>query len=116
MTEHLRECPMFKPCCDDDGFPDLCGKPVDRCLHCMAECICDALRACEQRVRHDERICNFTPDDHANGICEAFRLGLAAAREAVESQWTEDPSWDGTNWNNALHAAIAAIDTPQEVK
>jgi hypothetical protein len=41
---------MFKPCCDEDSFPDLCGKPVDRCLHCMAECICDRLRACEARV------------------------------------------------------------------
>jgi len=57
MTEHLPECPMFKPCCDEDSFPDLCGKPVDRCLHCMAECICDRLRACEARVtRHEDAV------------------------------------------------------------
>jgi hypothetical protein len=29
--------------------------------------------------------------------------------QRVEALWSIDPSWDGTNWNNALHAAIAAI-------
>jgi len=52
MTEHLPECPILKPCCDDEEFPEhgFCGNYVGRCLHCMAECICDALRACEARV------------------------------------------------------------------
>ena len=52
MTEHLPECPIRKPCCDDLEFPDhgFCGNYVGRCLHCMAECICDALRACEARA------------------------------------------------------------------
>ena len=52
MTEHLPECPILKPCCDDEEFPEhgFCGNFVGRCLHCMAECICDALRACEERV------------------------------------------------------------------
>ena len=52
MTEHLTECPILKPCCDDEEFPEhgFCGNFVGRCLHCMAECICDALRACETRV------------------------------------------------------------------
>ena len=92
MTEHLPECPILKPCCDDEQFPEhgFCGNYAGRCLHCMAECICDALRACEARVRRDDPR-SFTPDENANNICEAFRLGLAAAREAVESQWTEDP-------------------------
>jgi len=55
MTEHLPECPILKPCCDDEEFPDhgFCGNFVGRCLHCMAECICDALRACEQRITDD---------------------------------------------------------------
>ena len=49
MTEHLPECPILKPCCDDEEFPEhgFCGNFVGRCLHCMAECMCDALRACE---------------------------------------------------------------------
>ena len=52
MTEHLPECPIRKPCCDDVEFPEhgFCGNYAGRCLHCMAECICDALRACETRV------------------------------------------------------------------
>ena len=52
MTEHLPECQILKPCCDDVEFPEhgFCGNFVGRCLHCMAECICDALRACEDRV------------------------------------------------------------------
>ena len=58
MTEHLPECPILKPCCDDEESPEhgFCGNyPGGRCLHCMAECICDALLACEARVREDER-------------------------------------------------------------
>ena len=53
MTEHLPECPILKPCCDDEEWPEhgFCGNAIGgRCLHCMAECICDALRACEQRM------------------------------------------------------------------
>ena len=52
MSEHLPECPILKPCCDDEEFPEhgFCGTYAGRCLHCMAECICDALRACEARV------------------------------------------------------------------
>ena len=56
-----------------------------------ANCICIELRACEQRA-------------------------LDAAREAVEREWTEDPSWDGTNWNNALTVAMDAIDALREEK
>ena len=57
MTEHLPECPILKPCCDDEQFPEhgFCGNYVGRCLHCMAECICDALRACEERVLNAAR-------------------------------------------------------------
>ena len=52
MSEHLPECPILKPCCDDEEFPlhGFCGTYVGRCLHCLAECICDALRDCEARV------------------------------------------------------------------
>jgi hypothetical protein len=52
MTEHLPECPILKPCCDDEQFPEhgFCGNYAGRCLHCMAECICEQLRACETRV------------------------------------------------------------------
>ena len=36
---------------------------------------------------------------------------LRDAVEAVDSEKTEDPSWDGTNWNNALFVAQEAIES-----
>jgi hypothetical protein len=39
-----------------------------------------ALRACEVRVREDERSSNFTPDDHSNGMTESYHRGFDAAR------------------------------------
>ena len=58
MSDHLPECPILKPCCDDLEFPEhgFCGTYVGRCLHCMAECICDALRACEARVLREAQL------------------------------------------------------------
>ena len=53
------------------------------------DCCCARLHACQQRT-------------------------LDAARGAVESEWSLDPMWEGTNWNNALSAAIAAIDALRE--
>jgi hypothetical protein len=41
------------------------------------------------------------------------RDALAAAMQRVEELWSIDPAWDGTNWNNALNAAIAAIKGDQ---
>ena len=57
MTEHLPECPILKPCCDDEEFPEhgYCGNYVGRCLHCMAECICEQLSVCADRVARGER-------------------------------------------------------------
>ncbi len=57
MSEHLPECPILKPCRDDKKNPEhgFCGNGVGRCLHCYAECICDALRACVKRVTAYER-------------------------------------------------------------
>ena len=52
-------------------------------------CICDELRACEARI-------------------------IAAAVQRMEALWALDPSWDGTNWNNALTSALSAINAPKE--
>jgi hypothetical protein len=41
------------------------------------------------------------------------RDAIAAAVQRMEVLCSLDPSWDGTNWNNALHAAIAAIKGDQ---
>ena len=44
---------MLKPCCGDENYPEhgLCGNFPGPCMHCLAECICETLRACEARVR-----------------------------------------------------------------
>lgn len=50
MTDHLPECPA--PLCD-------WGDPSAKCMgyeDCHHLCCCAALRACEQRVREDERM------------------------------------------------------------
>ena len=68
-------------------------------------CICPELRACEERVREDERSSNFTPDDHADGMTEAYQRGYRqrsyqrgfddarwiAAKEALEAVQHEEP-------------------------
>ena len=45
--------------------------------------------------------------------CALIDRVIAAAVQRVEALWSLDPSWDGTNWNNALHAATAAIKGEQ---
>lgn len=59
---------------------------------------------------------DLVSDDWDRAYREGYVDALGAAREAVESVWTLDPSWDGTNWNNALYEALAAIDALREEK
>jgi hypothetical protein len=40
----------------------------------------------------------------------AYNQALRDAVKAVEAEWTDDPSWDGTNWNNALSVAKEVIE------
>ena len=86
MTEHLPECPILKPCCDDEQFPEhgFCGNFVGGpCLHCMAKCICDALRACEERVKDEA-------------------LAWAKAREVNGVTWVQA-------WAQATEVCVAAF-------
>ena len=53
MNEHLPECPLNEPCDIDITEHGFCSMQVEEqffCIHCMNECICKRLRACEQRV------------------------------------------------------------------
>lgn len=70
MSEHLPECPVENRL--------RAGRTVG-----SQTCICDALRACEHRVRQDEQSSNFTFDEQSDGMTEAYRRGLDAAREAI---------------------------------
>ena len=80
--------------------------------------VCDALRACEERVREDERSNNFTPDDHANGMGEAYQRGLDAAREAVaavEGGYSVPPEMPVGAFISAMRREhLAAIDALRE--
>ena len=82
MSEHLPECLLGHPC--QSGEPDhvmqgtIAGIPVTLCGLCMADCICDRLRACEQRV--------LSLNPVGLGVLIAQRArerALDAAREAV---------------------------------
>jgi len=55
MTEHLPECPLLEPCSADIPQHGFCSRQNTICIHCERECICDRLRACEERVREDEQ-------------------------------------------------------------
>ena len=95
MTEHLRtegeamteQYPpadhQHVPDCDDYAFSGAGWHPT-----CERSCICRQVARVEHRM-----------------------IGEAVQR--VEALCSLDPSWDGTNWNNALHAAIAAIKGDQ---
>ena len=47
-------------------------------------------------------------------VAEIKAEALAAAVQRMEALWSLDPSWDGTNWNNALTSVLAAIDASNE--
>ena len=55
MSDHLPECPLFRPCrgnANGEHIPQgtIAGIPVTICGMCMHDCICPALRACTVRV------------------------------------------------------------------
>ena len=104
--KHLPEC----PCPTDDDDPWYC------CAECNPNvtppwergCICDRLRACEQRVTHKEFL--FDEGDLYREVYRAgYHKGVAAAREVVS--WTQDV-------DDALDAinALAEMDDPREPK
>ena len=86
MTEHLpiqRWTKIFTRYPASELLPNESGEYVTYADHLAA------LRACEARVREDERSSNFTPDDHADGMTESYHRGFddarwIAAKEALE--------------------------------
>ena len=86
VSDHLPECYLSGP-------PSLCP-------------MCEALRACEQRVTHKEFLLD-EGDPYREVYRAGYRKGLAAAREVVS--WTQDI-------DDALDAinALADMDDPRE--
>ena len=97
MSNHLPECLH-----DDDTY-GLRGL-----------CICDELRACEQRVRQSAAtLWDRTSEQMAAARVEGIRAGLDAAREAVKALHHQHPLIWPTDVG-AMQALDAAIDALQE--
>ena len=90
MSEHLPECPKSGcPACYEQGKHDC------------------ALTHAIRGLKDMNRIA-------ARGYDDGQRDALAGAVQRIEALWSFDPSWDGTNWNNALTSALAAIKGDQQ--
>ena len=91
----------------------LCYRSHDQTLGRDPFCQCAALA----KAREDERSNNFTPDDHANGMTEAYQRGLDAAREAVVAVPYDEPEDDPQSREHEVEVRqryLAAIDALRE--
>ena len=95
MTDHLPECYLSGP-------PSLCP-------------MCESLRACEQRVRDEERSGAPVVTVGADGFGRGYNRGYFAALEAVEQAIRDALSDDGRNLYAEL-TSLAAIDALREVE
>lgn len=97
MTDHLPECVI----------PQV-DYPCRQCweIECECTCICERLRACEQRVTHKEFLLD-EGDPYREVYRAGFRDALDAAREAVERV---------SSLLQPLGPALAAIDALKEDK
>lgn len=91
MSDHLPECIYTPERFDPEQNIVWDGKP----------CICDRLRACEQRVREEDRALIAVEQTTLAELNAEYRKGLDAAREAVERVST---------LFEPLGPALAAID------
>ena len=101
MTEHEPEC----PCIDKAEHPDGC-----LCCEVASPCICDRLRACEQRVRNQDIATHHADLKEAKALLasrdEAWFAGVDAAREAVAALRTT--AYESSSpWQRALSAIDA---------
>ena len=98
MTEHLPECWATHP-----------SDPP-------AWCICDELRACEERVTKRWEDLRGWGETHAfkSGKDSGWEDGLYAAREAVAALATERELRSPSSLDIDIHEAIAAIDARRD--
>ena len=79
MTDHLPECPISYKCHGYVNAEQSHAMKMDYCVACKRLCICDALRACEQRVLND-----LVPNLHLADT-QGYNRGLRAAEAAALS-------------------------------
>lgn len=114
---HLPECPVPEM----DGLWGLPMHPEDA----KANCICPSLRACEQRVRENERqkirtsyLTGIQVSEVNKAYVSGYSRALDAAREAVAAlipRFTQTDGWlMGQEIWAALDIALAAIDALRE--
>lgn len=95
MTDHLPEC-RFVVFQQQGQIPEAVI-PMG--------CICSALRACEARLE-DEWLNRYNAAEQ-RGYDAGFRNGVRAARDAASNQRSKFKARD---WDDAIDAAVAAID------
>lgn len=118
MSDHMPECPLLEPCSADTPNHGFCSRQNAICIHCERQCICDRLRACE------ERVFALHPEWTVTGMCKpecaacrrlteliteweyGYEKGIDAAREAVAAL----PEY------RMRDTCIAAIDELREEK
>ena len=114
MTEveesgHHDLCFLGEPCSEQVAEHGFCSRQNTICIYCERECICERLKQAENYARiavmHTVDV-----DSYEQGQRDA----IAAAVQRMEVLWSLDPSWDGTNWNNALTSALSAINALKE--
>lgn len=94
MSDHLPECPSL--------------------IHTPAPCICDRLRACEQRVLREAppvfvKLSDITLINEIRN--EQFAKGVQAAREAVAGMLLVDPN---PAWDGIVRVCLEQIDALRE--
>ena len=107
MSQHLPECPMANGC-KHDYYND----PPIQCADCGESCICDRLRACEQRVSSEfltPMALAFTGMSDPR-YAKGYAAGLDAAREAVGSMVIEIVG----NSAATVGQAVSVIDALRE--
>jgi hypothetical protein len=99
MSNHLPECIYTPENIDPDKGIRWGGSP----------CICNRLRACEQRVANKIAALLVEGIDWQDG----FAAGLDAAQDAVAAI-SAHSTWPDMSYNDGLIDALAAIDALKE--
>ena len=92
MSGHLPECGVRKPC-------GVCGNIT------YAVCICDRLRACEQRVRQDCDDLGLIGYGSERGYDDGYAAALDAAKSRARMQMERNGVGEPE-----ISLAVAAID------